>query len=82
VRSSGARLCIGMYYCVVHSNEGRYTCKACTRVCIWYVGMRICMGVYDLGVGCVNGIAHRDLRTCAVSLFSHTHVRTALGTTP
>jgi hypothetical protein len=55
----------GMYYCVVHWNEGRDTCKAYTRVCIWYVGMHVCMGVYDLALGCVYGIAHRDLHTCA-----------------
>jgi hypothetical protein len=46
---------------------GRYTCKACTRVCVWYVGMHVCMGVYDLALGCMYGIAHRDLRTYAVS---------------
>jgi hypothetical protein len=40
--------------------------------CIWYVGMHVCMGVYDLALGCVYGIAHRELRTCAVSFFSHT----------
>jgi hypothetical protein len=45
-----------------------------TRVCIWYVGMHVCMGVYGLALGCMYGIAHRDLRTCAVSLFSHTHM--------
>jgi hypothetical protein len=28
---------------VVHWNEGRYMCKACTRVCVWYVGMHVCM---------------------------------------
>jgi hypothetical protein len=27
------------------------------RVCIWYVGMRV--------LGCVYGIAHRELHTCA-----------------
>jgi hypothetical protein len=72
----------GIYYCVVHWNEGRYTCKACTRVCIWYVGMLVCMDVYDLALGCMYEITYRELRTCAVSVFSHTHVRTALCPTP
>jgi hypothetical protein len=30
------------------------------------------MGVYDLTLGCVNRIVHRDQRTCTVSYFSHT----------
>jgi hypothetical protein len=44
--------------------------------------MPACMGVYDLALGYVFGIAHRELRTCVVSLFSHTHVRTALRGIP
>jgi hypothetical protein len=31
------------------------------------------MGVYDLALGCMYEIAHRELRTCAVSFFSHTY---------
>jgi hypothetical protein len=37
--------------------------------------MHVCMGVYDLALGCVYGIAHREVRcivllthTCAYSL--------------
>jgi hypothetical protein len=52
----------GIYYCVVHWNEGRYTC---TRVCIGYVGMHICMGVYKIALGCMYGIVHSELHTCA-----------------
>jgi hypothetical protein len=32
---------------------------------------------HDLALGCVYGVAHRELHTCALSFFSHTHVRTA-----
>jgi hypothetical protein len=42
------------------------------------VGIRarhaLCVGVYDLALGCMYGIAHHELRTCAVSFFSHTHM--------
>jgi hypothetical protein len=55
-----------IYYCVVHWNEGRYTCKACTRTCIWYVGVHVCMDVYDLALGCMYGIAHRELAGRAI----------------
>jgi hypothetical protein len=27
--------------------------------------MHVCMGVYDLALGCVYGIAHHELHTCA-----------------
>jgi hypothetical protein len=37
--------------------------------------------VYDITLGCMFGIAHRELRTYAVS-YSHAHVRTALRGTP
>jgi hypothetical protein len=33
--------------------------------------------MHDLALGCVYEIAHCELRACAVSLFSHTHVCTA-----
>jgi hypothetical protein len=36
------------------------------------------MDVYDLALGCMYGIAYRELRT----FFSYTHVRTAFSTTP
>jgi hypothetical protein len=36
---------------------------------VFVFGMSHMRGVYDLAIGCVNGIAHRDLRTCAVSFF-------------
>jgi hypothetical protein len=39
------------------------------------------MGVYDFALGYMYEIAHRELCTCAVSVFSHMHVRTAFGTT-
>jgi hypothetical protein len=44
--------------------------------------MHVCMGVYDLSVGCMYEITYRELRTCAVSVFSYTHVHTALRPTP
>jgi hypothetical protein len=53
--------------------------KACTRVRIVYVGVHVSVGVYDLALGCMYEIAHRELRTCALT---YTHVRTALGPTP
>jgi hypothetical protein len=40
------------------------------------------VGACDLALGCVHGIAQRELHTCVVSVFSHTHVCTALTTTP
>jgi hypothetical protein len=53
-----------------------------TRVCVWYVGVHVPVDVYDLALGCMYGIAHRELRICVASLFSYTHVRTALSATP
>jgi hypothetical protein len=44
----------------MHWNEGRCTSN-----------MHVCMDAYDLVLGCVYGIAHRELHTCAVSCFSH-----------
>jgi hypothetical protein len=82
VRSSGTRLCMICAIALCTAVKVGITCKAYKRVCIWYFDMHVCMGVYDLVLGCVNMIAHRELRTCAVSIFSHTHVRTALITTP
>jgi hypothetical protein len=51
--------------------------KAYTRVRIWYVDVYVPVDVYDLALACMYGIAHRELRTCAASFFSHTHLRTA-----
>jgi hypothetical protein len=42
------------------------------RVHIRYVGIHVCMGVYDIALGCMCEVAHRELRTCALSFFSHT----------
>jgi hypothetical protein len=65
-----------IYYCVVHWNGGRHTCKLCTRACIWYVCMHVCMGVSRI-------VSYaRALRTRPVSVFSDTHVHTAFRETP
>jgi hypothetical protein len=63
VQRSRVRLCMVCTIALCTRYEGRYTCKACSRVYNWYVGMHVCMGVYDLTLGCVFGIAHCDLRT-------------------
>jgi hypothetical protein len=34
--------------------------------------IHVCMDIYDLALGCVYGVVHRELRTCAVSIFTHT----------
>jgi hypothetical protein len=32
---------------------------------VFGIGMHVCMGICDLALGCVYGIAHRELHICA-----------------
>jgi hypothetical protein len=67
------RLLGGMERCELCSRNA--SIKACMRACIWYVGVNVPVDVYDLALGCVYGIAHREL-------YRHTYVRTALRGAP